>query len=131
MRKLKIFGTWVLQILLGLMFVLVGTGKFVDPSWARRFAAWGYPPGFYLVVGVLETLGGLLLFWPRATTYAAALLGSIMIAAALTHLLHGEETARLVAPLINFALLGVLGAIRRRSAFRPAGVSGSSELERV
>ena len=131
MRRLKMFGTWVLQILLGLMFVAVGTGKFLDPSWARKFAAWGYPPGFYLVIGVLETLGGLLLFWPRATTYAAALLGSIMIAAALTLFIHGEETARMMPPLVDLVLLVALGVIRRRSAFRPVGASGPSQLERI
>jgi uncharacterized membrane protein YphA (DoxX/SURF4 family) len=109
---------WLLQILLGVVFVLIGYGKLGDPSWARNFARWGYPDGFYLVIGALEALGGLALLWPRLTTYAAALLGIIMLGASVTHLIHGE-TARIAPPLMYFVLLALIGFARRRSAIRP------------
>ena len=43
MRIVRTIALWTLQILVGLMFVLVGEMKFQDPSWARNFARWGYP----------------------------------------------------------------------------------------
>ena len=132
MRILKAAGTvigWVLQVLVAVLFVIVGTGKFGDPSWAGKFAAWGYPDGFYMVVGVLEALGGVLLLWPRLTAYAAAFLGIIMIGAALTLLVHGE-TGRAGVPLVYLVLLSIVGVLRRQSAFR-AVRSGTPQLEQV
>jgi len=49
-----IFGLWLLQILMAVAFVVIGVAKFADPSWARKFAQWGYPDGFYMVIGALE-----------------------------------------------------------------------------
>jgi hypothetical protein len=37
----KIVLTWALQILVGVLFVALGTGKFGDPTWPRNFARWG------------------------------------------------------------------------------------------
>lgn len=124
MRRLRLAGTiglWALQVLLGALFVLVGTLKFGDPTWPRNFARWGYPDGFYMVVGVLEALGGLLLFVPRLASYAAAMLGIIMIGASLTHFVHGEMH-RVAPPLIYLALLAIVGVSRRRAAVRPASM---------
>ena len=117
MRTLRVIGTaalWILQLLLAVLFVLIGTAKFGDPSWVRRFAAWGYPDGFYMVVGVLETLGGAMLVWPRLTSYGAALLGVIMIGASLTHAVHGE-LPRAGVPLACLVLVAIVGGLRRRS----------------
>src|SRR5262245_41281076 len=124
-------GLWTLQILLGVVFVLLGAGKFGDPTWARRFAAWGYPPGFYMVIGALEALGGLAVLIPAAASYGAALLGAIMIGAAATHLLHGEFP-RIPPPLVYLALLTVVGLLRRDRAYRwRPGAVARREPERV
>jgi hypothetical protein len=87
------------------------------PSWARNFARWGYPDGFYLVIGALEAAGGVLLLVPRFTSYAAALLGVIMIGASLTHWLHGEM-GRVTSPLMYVAALVIVGVARWRSSIR-------------
>ena len=124
MRYVRMAGTiglWALQVLLGALFIMVGTGKFGDPNWERRFARWGYPDGFYMVIGVLEALGGLLLFVPRLTSYAAGMLGIIMIGASLTHFVHGES-ARVLPPLTFLALLATVGVARRRAAARPSSM---------
>jgi uncharacterized membrane protein YphA (DoxX/SURF4 family) len=122
MRVLRIAGTvllWTLQVLAAAGFIAIGLAKFGSPTWARNFARWGYPDGFYMVIGALELIGGALLLIPRLTSYAAALLGTIMVAAAATLLLH-NETAHLSAPLAWLGMLIVLGAARRRRAGRPA-----------
>ena len=48
MRIVKMIAVWTLQFVVGLLFVLVGVMKFQDPIWARNFARWGYPDGFYI-----------------------------------------------------------------------------------
>jgi uncharacterized membrane protein YphA (DoxX/SURF4 family) len=132
MRTVKLLATiglWALQILLATAFVLIGVAKFGDASWARNFARWGYPNGFYMVIGVLEALGGLSLLMPRAASYGALLLGVIMIGASLTHFVHGESS-RVVPPLLYVALLAIVGIARRERALRPpARQAAAAELD--
>lgn len=120
MRVLRIVGTvvlWALQVLAAAGFIAIGLAKFGSPVWARNFARWGYPDGFYIVIGALELIGGVLLLIPRVTTYAAALLGAIMVGAAATLLVHGEPAS---APLAWLCMMIVLGAARRRRMWRSA-----------
>ena len=127
MRIVRVLGTvvlWLLQILMAVAFVVIGVAKFADPSWARSFARWGYPDGFYMVIGALEAAGGLALLVPRLTSYVAALLGVIMIGASLTHWLHGEM-ARVTPPLMYLAVLVVVGVGRWRSAIRLRATPGT------
>ena len=84
-RRIGVVVLWLLQILTAVGFVLIGVGKFAAPGWQRNFARWGYPDGFYMVIGVLEAAGGLAMLVPRLTAYASAMLGVIMIGAAATH----------------------------------------------
>jgi putative oxidoreductase len=117
MRYIRIIAVWTLQIFMGLMFVLLGVMKFQDPSWARKFAQWGYPDGFYMVVGVLEAVGGVALLVPRFSTYGAVLLMTVMAGAALTHLVFGEMQ-RLPVPLVYLLVTALVGWLRRKSALR-------------
>jgi uncharacterized membrane protein YphA (DoxX/SURF4 family) len=112
MQKAKTIALWVLQVLLAVMFNLVGTGKFLDRSWEPRFRAWGYPDHFYQVIGALEALGGLALLVPRLAGFAAAGLMLIMTGAAATHLAHGEKNWP--SPVIFLLLLSVVAAGRLR-----------------
>src|SRR4051812_47652023 len=84
--RLRLVTTWTLQALVAVMFVLVGFGKFADPHWKHNFALWGYPSGFYLVVGAIEIVAGLALLIPRLTVYAALTLIVIMVGAAFTRI---------------------------------------------
>jgi uncharacterized membrane protein YphA (DoxX/SURF4 family) len=124
MRYVRIIALWTLQIFIGLLFVLVGVMKFQDPVWARNFARWGYPDGFYMVVGVLEAAGGAAFLVPRLTTYASLLLVAMMAGALLTHLVYGE-LHRLPVPLVYLFVTALVGWLRRKSALRlraaPAG----------
>ena len=131
LRLVGIIGLWSLQVLLAALFVVIGIVKFADPSWARNFARWGYPSGFYMVIGALEAIGGICLLVPRIATYAAALLGVIMIGASATHLMH-NEMRRVAGPLIYLAVLAVIGVARLRVAARPGPLAGPApRLDRV
>lgn len=121
MRALRVAGTvalWAVQFVAAAAFVAIGSAKFASPEWALKFERWGYPDGFYLVVGALEVAGGVLLLLPKTTLYAAALIGVILAGAAATHALHGES-ARIAAPFMWMAVIAGLGWARRRRAWRP------------
>jgi putative oxidoreductase len=122
MRILRMAGTvalWIVNILAAAAFVAIGLAKFFSPEWAIKFERWGYPDGFYMVIGALELAGGVLLVVPRVSSYAAALLGAILIGAAATHALH-HEAARVAPPLMWLAVMALIGVARRRRAWRPA-----------
>jgi putative oxidoreductase len=108
---------WVSSVLLAFFFAMMGLPKVLGlGGWAGRFAAWGYPPWFVIVVGVGEIGGAVLLLIPPLATPGAAGLSVIMLAAVATHLLHGES-ARVVVPLTLIALL-ILVAWGRLPGFR-------------
>ena len=59
-EKIKTILTWAIQVILGLQFILSGQAKFTRADWwSRKFSEWGYPDNFYLVIGVLELVGGI------------------------------------------------------------------------
>jgi uncharacterized membrane protein YphA (DoxX/SURF4 family) len=96
---------WIFQVLSALPILGAAAGKLLStPGWVGRFQAWGYPDGFYFVVGVLEVAGVVALLIPRTAGRAAAGLLVIMIAALLTHLVHGEGMA-VMRPLVVIVLL--------------------------
>jgi len=102
---------WVLTILLFLEFLIAGQAKFTTAAiWSNHFMQWGYPDGFYMVVGAVEVLGAIALLIPKTLQYAAALLSIIMLAASITHFVHGENG---VMPLVAMILLIVLVYLRR------------------
>jgi uncharacterized membrane protein YphA (DoxX/SURF4 family) len=102
MQRGRTIAAWVFQVLLGLMFVLAGVGKFQNwDAFVSRFEAWGYAPWFLILIGVLEALGGALVFVPRLAAYGAALIGSIMLGAAYTHASTGiGSPVQVVLPLV-------------------------------
>ena len=57
MKYLKTGGKWLLQVLLAVVMVGPGSQKFTSPTWERMFRTWGYPDGFYLVIGAVEVVG--------------------------------------------------------------------------
>ena len=107
---------WVTKVLLALFFVAMGLPKILGlGGWAGRFAAWGYPPWFVVLVGVGEIGGALMLLIPPWARAGATGLTAIMIGAVATHLRY-REPARVVVPLVLIALL-MLVAWRRRPKY--------------
>ena len=121
MRTIRIVAVWALQVLVGLSFVMLGVMKFRDPTWVRSFARWGYPDGFYMVVGALEAAGGMAVLVPAIASYGALLLMSVMAGALLTHVFHGE-TQRFMVPAVYLLFCGGVAWLRWRSAWRPRPV---------
>lgn len=102
MKSLSPIPTWILAILLALLFTAVGLSKVGGPSaarWNGRFQNWGYPAGSAHIVGVIEIASGLALLLPWTRRTAAASLTIVMLGAFVTHLIHGEFV-RLVSPVL-------------------------------
>jgi uncharacterized membrane protein YphA (DoxX/SURF4 family) len=122
MGKLKIGGVWLLQALMAVAMTGSGIQKFTSPAWERMFRVWGYPDHFYVVIGIVETLGGLALLVPRLATPAALGLMVVMVGAAVTRMTHGRSG---VGELVFFSVLGVIAFARRSYWLR-----GSARAER-
>jgi uncharacterized membrane protein YphA (DoxX/SURF4 family) len=109
-RKVRTGLMWTGQILLGVLFMLVGFTKITAGAMIDvQFEGWGYPANFKYVVGATEFLCGIGLMIPRTARYAAYGLIGVMTGAFFTHVVN-EEYARL---LINAGIAGVLVLIVR------------------
>ncbi|SFO07525.1 DoxX-like family protein [Pseudonocardia ammonioxydans] len=112
---------WVLQILLGLFFVLASAApKFWgDPFAVAIFDGIGVGQWLRYVVGALELAGGIGLMTRRFSGPAAVGLVLLMIGAALTQafVLHGG--ALVVTPLVLGVLAAVIALGRRETLRTP------------
>ena len=120
MEKARKIALWVLQILLTVLFANVGWIKLSSPGWPKTFREWGYPEHFYVVVGVVEMLGGLSLLIPRAAGYGAPAVMVIMLGAVGHHLWRREWT-HVPGVILLLALLGVVAWARRPAFLRKNG----------
>lgn len=116
MTYLKIGGKWILQALLAFAMTGAGVAKFTGPAWERMFRQWGYPEGFYLVIGVVEAAGGIALLIPRVASYSAIVLAVVMLAAAATQILRGGRNG--VGEIVFATLLVVIAVLRWRDRIR-------------
>jgi putative oxidoreductase len=67
--------TWILRVLLGLMFVGIGIEKITGTMGTIPFFdAIGWGQWFRYASGVLDTAGALLIFFPRWTSYGALII---------------------------------------------------------
>ena len=116
MKYLKIGGTWILTLLLAVLMAGPGWQKFTSPTWERMFRTWGYPDGFYLVIGAIEVAGGLALLIPRTASYSAIVLAMVMLGASATQVMRGGRNG--VGEIVFATLLGALAWIRWRDRWR-------------
>jgi uncharacterized membrane protein YphA (DoxX/SURF4 family) len=94
---------WLPTLFLVYVFAQQGPAKFSSSSgWARAFAAWHYPIGFRIFIGVLETSAALLLLTRRTAPIGAALIAIVMLGGMGTHVYHGHprQITSEVVPLV-------------------------------
>jgi uncharacterized membrane protein YphA (DoxX/SURF4 family) len=116
MRYLTIGGKWLLTILLAVVMIGPGSQKFTGSTWERMFRQWGYPDGFYLVIGAVEVIGGLGLLIPRVASYSAIVLAVVMLGASATQVLRGGRNG--IGEIVFAALLGVIAYLRWNDRLR-------------
>ena len=122
---------WVLQVVLGVYFIVVGVMHFVVPEGLPAQMDWMYALSdtLHTISGIAEILGGLGLILPAVTgirpelvAYAAFGLALVMVGAAIWHLGRGEAT-QVVLNVINIAVLAFVGYGRLRLRPLPARTS--------
>ena len=125
MSKGKTIASWIIQILIAGLFLMMGFGKLMsDPEVVANFTRWGMPNKMYLVIGFFEVLGAIGLLIPRLSELAATGLIVIMIGALFTHLTH-NEVGMAVVPLVIIVLLGVIVFLRNPlSLFKKTNLQG-------
>ena len=109
----------VLRLLLTIGFLAAGLTKFAPhSSWQARFAVWGYPAWFVLVIGALEVVGVLGLWVPRLSRYAVGLLAIILLGATYTNLTH-PPIIQTIRPVVFLVLLAILFRMQSGGLTRP------------
>lgn len=113
---------WVIQIVLGMFFIVLGVLHLIVPEGLPSQLEWMYdlPPWLHGVSGAAEILGGLGLILPGLTkmrmvltSLAAAGLALVMLFAAAWHLSRGEVRS-IVVNLLIAGVLAYLAYIRTR-----------------
>ena len=116
-------------IVLAVVFVMFGGGKFIEPAkWIDKFAAWGLPAWFVPVSGALELAGAVGLLIPVLRGPAGMGLALFMIGAVATHVVHAEIGMIFIAGAI-LAGSAAVGWLRlpETVAFLGRGKAGQQE----
>ena len=116
MKRLATAGKWLITVLLAVVMVGPGIRKFTSPVWERMFRAWGYPDGFYLVIGAIEVVAGIGLLIPKVASVSALTLAAVMAGAAATQLLRGGRNG--IGEIVFMLLLLAIAAMRWRDRLR-------------
>src|SRR5437868_11771297 len=124
------FVVWALSIVLAAVFVIAGVPKLlgIETVGLQAAAMRGFPPFIRVIVGVIETLGGIALLVPPAATTAAVVLAAAMVPATATQAMSGEPGT--FVPITLAALLVFVAwrrnAVAVRSEERRGGKEGRS-----
>ncbi|MGA4789842.1 DoxX family protein [Nocardia sp. AB354] len=113
--KIRTRVLWILQIVLGLFFVIAsGLPKVVGQSDAVRiFHDIGWGDWFRYFTGLVEISGGIGLLVPRLSWLAAAGLSITMVCAAATQAFVMDAPAGAIFPLVLMAVFAWIAYERR------------------
>jgi uncharacterized membrane protein YphA (DoxX/SURF4 family) len=110
--RVRTYVAWGLQILLAAAFAAAGVSKLLGvPMMVELFDAVGVGQWFRYVTGLVEVGGAVALLVPGLAGPGAALLGTTMFFAVLTHLFILQNSP--AAALVLLALNLVVVALRR------------------
>ena len=119
-HKVRILLLWVVTLAVALPMTLAGGSKFLPGGmWPELYTGWSYSIPFLYLIGALEVGGAIALLVPRFATYAALVLGVIMIGATYTLLANPGEMGP-TPPIVNVVLLTIIAVARREQRWRPS-----------
>lgn len=98
----------ILQVVLGLGFIMFGYQKFVSEDMKQGFIHFGYGDGFRIFTGLVEILSAIVIIvgiWVKPlAVIGGGLLAATMIGAILTHVKMKDEFKNMVMPIVLFIL---------------------------
>ncbi len=110
MTKGQNIASWVIQALLIILFLMMGSGKLMsDPEIVENFKRWDMPNNSHYIIGALEILGAIGLLIPRLAGLAAVGLILLMVGALFTHITHGEIFE--VMPMLALLVIILAGVV--------------------
>jgi putative oxidoreductase len=122
-------GTWILTVLLVLMFSNAGIRKFFENGgWTWMFRHVGFPDWFRIVIGVLEVGAAALLLVPRTAAYGALAIIVIMLGAIGTNFAAHMPLKGLVPAAVSMLVAAIVLAARWRQRARAAVRQTSSAV---
>ena len=105
--------------LITLIFVTSGSAKLLGLEFElEAFDRWGYPLWFMYFTGVVEVIGGLVIWVKRLRFITSVGLNCVMIGAMATHLLNAEWPMLGVATVI--LILTLINTWRFKKDIKPA-----------
>ena len=107
-RELTDVRGWLLRILVAVLFVLFGLGKFnSDPrgEWFKIFARIGFGQWFRVATGLIELIGGVLFLLPGTARIAAIPLAATMLGAMITDFVVLRNPIFMMIPAALLALV--------------------------
>jgi uncharacterized membrane protein YphA (DoxX/SURF4 family) len=100
---------WAVCLRLVMVFAQAGWAKFAPTSgWAKAFTYWGYPVWFRILIGVLEIGAALLLLWPRAAAYGAAIIIVVMLGGMGTHVFVEHRPSRVTSEFVHLVFASIV-----------------------
>jgi|SRR5690625_74182 len=102
----------VLQVLLGIGFMMFGYQKFVSDDMKKGFEYFGYSNGFRLFTGMFEIMSALVV-WAGIWFKPLAVIGGLMIVATMigaiaTHMKMKDEPKQMRMPIILLMIATVV-----------------------
>ena len=105
----------ILQVILGLGFLLFGFMKFGAKQQVEAFKHFGYSQAFRAFTGIIEVIGaaGMIvgIWYPTIATLAGLLLGVIMLGALITHIRVKDPGKNMGMAIILLILSIVVAAL--------------------
>jgi putative oxidoreductase len=106
----------VVAVLLGLALCGGGASKLASQSTqVTHFIGWGLPRWFLMLVGTFEVIGGALLALPASRPVGSLILGTIMVGALWTHVVHAEWVEAAPVVLVFVLLMAIFRGTRARA----------------
>jgi putative oxidoreductase len=98
----------VLQVLLGLGFLMFGFTKFGSKQMGDEFKRYGYPAGFRVLTGLVEVISAVLVIagiWnDKLAAWGGLLIVVTMLGAIFTHIKIKDPTKKMMMPIILLIL---------------------------
>lgn len=94
----------ILQVILGLGFIMFGFAKFTSKDMVEGFKHFGYPAGFRIFTGIVEVAAAILLivgvWYENLAAIGGLLVVVTMIGAILTHIKIKDSLKGMAMPII-------------------------------
>ena len=119
-NKLIFYGSWIIKILLAIVFLAAGGAKLAGAEMmVQTYEQIGVGQWFRYLTGIIEVGSAVLLFVPGMTAIAAGLLFCTMIGATIAHLFLIGGSA--VPALVLLVLSGITLYLNRQQLHRFLG----------